>query len=349
MKLNGENSSGGLLSSRLSNGKSQAPPQGNRQTRPTANATSPIPRQANPVRQAKSVPEVGNLRENMQKTQKNIPDYGSEPVPKTKKAKKGKSDSTSLLSQRVSHDKPPEHTTEAYTAEQLDRMPDPMEFEDELERESLDKARSRERARRMKSWATKAVTLGVLVLCVYVAFLIYGVTQTYYVYDDAGKIQPEILSIDDKKNLEEYDLMSQYYLRARVLYEETLKLDYRLSVETEQNYLAIAMDYNAMLDKVAKLTVDIDAAEFSTAYSGIHNQILNWVKTDIAVYLQNISAAITNNDSAKAENALISRNVMYADFATLTSNMATLCSSTKGAKNGEIYSWSPESYVAGLE
>lgn len=241
------------------------------------------------------------------------------------------------------HKSTPDHSREA-----LDDMPDPDIFDEELERETLDKARRREQVNRAKAHVVRLVTIVMILLCGYMAFLIYGATQTDYIYDENGTVVAEVLSIDDKKCLSEYEVLSQYYLRARILYEEALILDYRLAGEPE-NALTIAMEYSGMLDRVAKLSVDIDAAAFSTAYAGIQGQLLNWVKTDIAVYLQNVSAAITNNDSDKAEKAIISRDVMYNDFSTLTSNMATLCRSTKGAKNGDIFAWSPDNFVASLE
>lgn len=198
-----------------------------------------------------------------------------------------------------------------------------------------------------KNRALRVLQVFLIILCVYVAFLVYGVIETNYIYNQEGLVEPEILSVADRAALSEYENLSGYYLRARILYERTLSLDYELSLNPDAS-LSVAMDYNAMLDDVAKLTVDIDAAQFGTEYSSIKSQLLNWVKTDIAVYLQNISAAITNNDGEKANNAMVSRDVMYADFATLTSNMAVLCKSTAGAKNGDIFNWSPESYVATL-
>lgn len=219
---------------------------------------------------------------------------------------------------------------------------------DELLNEQSEQATvMRAKATIRKSRALRVLQVFLIILCVYVAFLVYGVVETNYIYNQEGLVEPEILSVAGRAALAEYENLSGYYLRARILYERALSLDYELSVNPDAS-LSVAMEYNAMLDDVAKLTVDIDAAQFGTEYSSIKTQLLTWVKTDIAVYLQNISAAITNNDSTKANNAMVSRDVMYADFATLTSNMAALCKSTAGAKNGDIFNWSPESYVATL-
>lgn len=303
-------------------------------------------------------PDVGSLRRKRTESAAEVPVYGTTDTAKggpSKKLKQEKVSPSSAIKSRPldrlsakKADKEAPKLDTPYERQALDDMPDSDTFDSELERESLDEARRRERVKHTKSRLIKLVTIVTILLCGYMAFLIYGVVQTNYVYDGNGNVTPEILSVESRKILNEYEVLSQYYLQARILYEQALKLDYRLAEEPD-NTLAIAMEYSGMLDSVAKLSVDIDAANFSTAYTGIQSQLLNWVKTDIAVYLQNISAAITNNDSDKAEKAIISRDVMHSDFSTLTSNMATLCRSTKGAKNGDIFAWSPESYIESLK
>jgi hypothetical protein len=137
-------------------------------------------------------------------------------------------------------------------------------------------------------------------------------------------------------------------LRTRILYEKILALDYELS-QNADNSLQISMSYTKLLEEVSKLATDINAAELDMGYSVIQNQMYTLVYTHIAVYLQNISNAITNNDSERANQAILGRETVQSEFATLTSNMVTLCNTTKGAKNQEIYNWSPESYLSELQ
>lgn len=216
-------------------------------------------------------------------------------------------------------------------------------LEQEAERQQV----KSKRTSLLKSRLAFTLQICLIVLCVYVAFLIYGVSTTRYVYTEQGQITPETLTVSDMRSLAEYEAFSTYYLRARILYEEAMTLDYRLSIAPD-SALVVAMDYTALLDDVAKLSVDISAAEYDTGYSSIYGQLLNWVKTDIAVYLQNMAGAITENDAEKANNALISRDVMYADFSKLTANAVALARSTKGADNLDIYDWSPEAFSESL-
>lgn len=187
-----------------------------------------------------------------------------------------------------------------------------------------------------------------IILCLYLVLLIYGVFQTSYVYDDSGAVVPEILSVSDLRSLSQYESLSSYYLRTRILYEDVLSVDYELACDGSQSTL-IAMDYTELLDEVEKLTTDLSAADLDTGYSTILSQMSTLVSTHIAVYLQNMSDALTNNNADSANQALVGREVIESEFTQLTANMAAICNATNGAKNGDIYSWSPTEFIASLE
>ena len=73
--------------------------------------------------------------------------------------------------------------------------------------------------------------------------------------------------------------------------------------------------------------------------------MVNWIKNDIAVYLQNISAAISENNTEKANNALQDKDRVYDDFSLITQNIVALGSSISCADLTDIKSWTPEDYV----
>ena len=194
---------------------------------------------------------------------------------------------------------------------------------------------------------SKVTVCALVALCVYIAFLIYGLIQTNYVYDADGNIQPEVLTSADLRELGQYNELSSYYLRTRILYENVLQLDHELSQDADSSR-QIARKYLALLDDVSKLSTDLSAVELDTEYSGIVDQMYELVYTHIAVYLQNMSGAISDNDSDKAAQAVSGREVIKQTFTSLTANMADICANTRGAKNGDIYDWSPDSYMQSL-
>lgn len=232
----------------------------------------------------------------------------------------------------------PVEEIEEETAEELDMQ---------VEAESIRAEKRAQTTAKVKSCLSKAAMALMMVCCVYLAFLIYGAIQTKYVYDENGNIVPEILSVDDIHTLKQYELLSSYYLRTRILYESTLTLDYQQSIGALPD-LTLAKEYRSLLEDVSKLATDIDAAEIDIGYSGITTRMHTLVYTHIAVYLQNISSALETGDTAKAQEAIAGRQTILSEIAVLTDNMAALCQTTRGATNADIYSWSPESFIESL-
>ena len=109
--------------------------------------------------------------------------------------------------------------------------------------------------------------------------------------------------------------------------------------------MTIAPEYEALLDDVTNLSVKTEAMEVESQYSQIKNIMLLWVKNDIAVYLQNMSAAISQNDVETANKAIQDKERVYKDFSIITQNIVAMGESVKGADLTEIREWTPESYV----
>lgn len=196
---------------------------------------------------------------------------------------------------------------------------------------------------RQKRWK-KTKMIFMVMLCLYLIFLIYGVTVTDYQYNQLGKVEATKLSVSNIRDLKEFNNYLQYYQAARLLYEQCLTLDYRMA-QGQEDPKVIAPEYDDMLEDISSLTVKIDAASFSSKYTQLKTMLLSWVKTDIAVYCQNMSASISQNNETKAQNALAGRENMYQNFSKITANLIALGSDINGAHVQRIKEWSPEGYV----
>lgn len=223
-------------------------------------------------------------------------------------------------------------------------MEDAGRFQEDLDNMELRRQYRRDKRKILMGRLARGIQWLLIVACVYIAFLIYGVTVTSYEYDAAGKVVPQSMAVEELAAAAEFSQVQGYYLRARGLYEITLDLDFRLANNPEAALL-VASDYELLLEDVAKLSVDLNAAQFNTAYAQLKRQLLYWVQTDIAVYLQNISAAITQNNAEKGNQAIIGRDIMYNDFMLISENIAIYGQAVKGANLGEIYEWSPDKYI----
>ena len=100
-----------------------------------------------------------------------------------------------------------------------------------------------------------------------------------------------------------------------------------------------------MLDEVSDLSIKTDALEVDSQYSQIKSLLLTWIKDDIAVYLQNMSAAISKNDADTANNALQDKDRVYSDFSVITQNIAATGENIKGVDITDVKEWTPENYV----
>lgn len=212
-----------------------------------------------------------------------------------------------------------------------------------LERE-MSRIRRDKRAEERKGKVRKICTVIIIIACIYVAFLIYGLASTEYVYDDTGRVVARVMTIDDIRSLEEFNAVAAQYRQARMLYEKTLVLDYRIAAGQEEPLL-VAPEYDRLLEDVEALSIQLSALEYPAEYSQIVNMLTVWVQNDIAIYCQNISRAISQNNAEYAAHAQEYRSLMYNDFSVITENIATLGYAVKGAEIEDIVTWSPEKYV----
>ena len=191
---------------------------------------------------------------------------------------------------------------------------------------------------------TRIINFILIAGCIYLLVLIFGAAVTKYQYNSDGKAVPEKMSVDDIRQKHNFDTILTQYEYCRSLYEKTLLLDYRVA-QGQEDTLEIAPEYEAHLDDVQNLSVKTDAISVDTKYDQVKSMMVNWIKNDIAVYLQNISAAISENNTEKANNALQDKDRVYDDFSLITQNIVALGSSISGADLTDIKSWTPEDYV----
>lgn len=222
--------------------------------------------------------------------------------------------------------------------------PEELYSEDSLEINELLQQRQEEKSQKHQKIFSNIMS-GVLIAgCVYVSILIYGVMVTDYNYNENGEIVPEVVSVQDIKEEKAYDTILYQYLQCRSLYEEVLMLDYRLG-KGEKDPLTLAPLYEEKLDTVSSLSIKTDALTVETKYSKVKDMLLSWNKNDIAVYLQNMSSAISQNNSETAQNALQDKDRVYSDFSLITQNLVAMGENLQGVDLTDVKQWTPEDYV----
>ena len=191
---------------------------------------------------------------------------------------------------------------------------------------------------------TRIINFILIAGCIYLLVLIFGAAVTKYQYNSDGKAVPEKMFVDDIRQKHNFDTILTQYEYCRSLYEKTLLLDYRVA-QGQEDTLEIAPEYEALLDDVQNLSVKTDAISVDTKYDQVKSMMVNWIKNDIAVYLQNMSAAISKNDADTANNALQDKDRVYSDFSVITQNIAATGENIKGVDITDVKEWTPENYV----
>ena len=204
--------------------------------------------------------------------------------------------------------------------------------------------RKQSRVDRRKKAITAAVRALLVTLSIYLAFLIYGVINTQYMYNADGTIAPLVMSYNQIKQLDNFNRLAVQYRQARLLYEQVLVLDYRVTAGVE-DLLIIAPEYEKMLASVEPLAIQLSAIEVPAEFSQTKNMLLTWTKNDIAIYCQNMSRAISQNNDEYAARAIEYKSLMYQDFSVITQNLISLGMRVDGADLKDIMEWSPEKYV----
>ena len=203
---------------------------------------------------------------------------------------------------------------------------------------------------RYKYQLVKVFQVVLVVACVYLVFLIYGALNTNYTYDEKGEVVPVVVPVEKIREQNEFLTVSTQYLQARTLYERVLTLDYRIGMaqSTGEDPVLIAPEYEAILEDISKLSVQMSAITVSSRYTQPFNMLLSWVKDDLALYCQYISRAITQNSAADMNQALNYHDSAYSKFRQITQILATLGSTVENSDVESISLWSPEKYIEGI-
>jgi len=179
--------------------------------------------------------------------------------------------------------------------------------------------------------------------CVYAIFLIFGVFMTDYQYDVTGEVKAQVLTVDDIKARNNYNVLKVQYEKLRVVYEDILQLDAQLG-EAVDGYAVLGGEYAGLMDETEDLGIKTDALTVESKYQPTKDLMYSWIREYAWNYLVAISSALTNNDAEAADSAIVYKNYMYSVFANVTDNVISLGEGLKGIDLDNIRSWDPDVY-----
>lgn len=195
---------------------------------------------------------------------------------------------------------------------------------------------------KLKKLRQKLVLIFFIALSLYMGFLIIGIVSSTYVYNDEGEIVLKKMSVDDIREEKEYSSVLLYYVQMKELYEEVIILDYELE-QGPENYILLASEYETLTNKTEEIFKGLNALTVSRKYDNILAMMKQWIYEDMPVYLQNISGAISENDSYKAEQAILGQSVVNSNFSLITNNIVGI-GKTLDYDVSEYEQWSVEKF-----
>ena len=221
--------------------------------------------------------------------------------------------------------------------------------EKDLEAQALQEKEKSEKRVRVGGFMARMFRILLAASCIYLIFLIYGVLMTDFVYNNKGEVVPQVLSVDDISEKKKFQLILAQYEKCRMLYEDTIMIDYRLRQGIEDPLL-LATEYEKLIkdpsvqNNMENLYKKTGAMVIDTKYTQIKELMLAWLD-DEGNYLGNMSSAITNNDADAQNTALAFRDSAYDRFYMLTQNIVSLGDGIPGIQMDDVREWSPDGYL----
>lgn len=222
------------------------------------------------------------------------------------------------------------------------------EIEIRLEEELNEAEEKRERRESFRRVLFKCIQIFFIVGCAYLILLIYGVFNTEYIYDANGNVVPEILTVGEIKKANEFEAVAASYREARDLYEQILDLDYSyysasLSPDASVEYMVLAPKYEELREKTEKIHTNIESVEVSSTYTLVHGRNKTFIE-NIDTYCHLMNFGLTG-DAEKMQSATALRDILYADFMSITEQLYNLGVQVNGTDISDMKEWSPESYI----
>lgn len=221
-------------------------------------------------------------------------------------------------------------------------------MESALEHETILKERRERRIAKRQKIIERVSSVLLIVGCIYILFLIYGAFNTDYYYDEDGQINAQKMTIEQLRQLNEFDDVVTQYLQVRSLYEKILMLDHQLASGVIDPLL-IAPEYTNLRSEIEKLTIQVSALEVSTKYENIQEDLVIITSSYMWTYCDNMSNAISHDNADCAKVALEARTKTRLTFARVTDNLSALADTVHGVENKDFYQsiheWSPEKFI----
>lgn len=172
----------------------------------------------------------------------------------------------------------------------------------------------------------------------YLVFITAGLALTRFYKDENGARQAYKLTFDNLKEKDSYTELKDKLTDIRTLLVDVTVVDIHLSNSDISNYDAATLYTEILNNELDVLIPKISSLSVSNSLKTVREAMESLLSYDLALYLQNISAALKSGDSNVAQTALSSREKALETYEIIVDYMKGAAERLK-IKEKDFYDW----------
>lgn len=253
-----------------------------------------------------------------------------------------------------------EHATSAIALEDQEKsldFKDAFGFtEEEMEVVALREQWEKEQNKKQHVLLTRVINIFLILGCIYMIFLIFGVSVTTFQYSENGKVEPQIMTAKDIALKKEFDVIRVEYERCQIIYQKLLILTYRLHNAKDEDIQKIAAEFAPLATEIQNTHKKEQGLKVQNEQKLFIEMTLHFLDTS-QQYCNYTASGYTQNkkEDIESSNALWNGGVnnqtgepivtIGDQFIILHQNILSLGEGLKGVDMIEIKQWSPDKYL----
>ena len=172
----------------------------------------------------------------------------------------------------------------------------------------------------------------------YLVFITAGLAATRFYKDESGARQAYKLTLDNLKEKDSYTELKDKLTDIRTLLVDVTVVDIHLSNSEISNYDAATLYTEILNNELDVLIPKISSLSVSDSLKTAREAMESLLSYDLALYLQNISAALKSGDNNVAQTALSSREKAFETYEIIVDYMKDAAERLK-IEEKDFYDW----------
>lgn len=177
-----------------------------------------------------------------------------------------------------------------------------------------------------------------VVAIIYLIILVFGAVSTRYYTDENGNRRAYRLSFSDLELQDDYKVLTDQLTGVRDLLSDMAVIDIHLANGDYTDFEASTLYTELLDDKLDVMIPKVSSMNLQKEQEPIREALESLLGYDLALYMQNISAALKSGDQATAQKALAYRESALKTYDLIEDEICKIAEKLKLEK-GAYYEW----------